>query len=102
MRYALRTDSNQTQIISALEAAGALVEVIGKPVDLLVGVVNRKGEKTFAFFEVKDGAKMPSQRKKTPLQERFFEKYAGYPICLVDSPEAALRHLRIISGVDLT
>lgn len=94
MRYALRVDQNQAQIISALEAAGALVEVIGKPVDLLVGINGR-----FAFFEVKDGAKMPSQRKKTPLQQRFFEKYAGYPICLVDSPEAALRHLNIISGM---
>ena len=95
-RYALRVDQNQTQVISALEAAGALVEVIGKPTDLLVGINGK-----LALFEVKDGAKMPSQRKKTPLQQRFFEKYAGYPICLVDSPETALRHLKIISGVDL-
>jgi hypothetical protein len=34
-RYAKKIDSNQTAIIKALEAAGVLVIVISKPVDLL-------------------------------------------------------------------
>lgn len=66
MRYALRTDANQSQIVSALEAAGARVLVIGKPVNLLVGVRHK-----FAFFECKDGAKSASRRKKTALQNRL-------------------------------
>lgn len=91
VRYALRVDANQTQVISALEAAGAKVMVIGKPVDLLVGINGR-----FALFEVKDGGKYASQQKKTPLQERFFRLFEGYPVCLVDGPEAALRALNVI------
>lgn len=93
MRYALRVDANQSQIISALESAGATVQVIGKPVDLLVGVNGR-----FAFFEVKDGAKVKSAQKRTPAQIKFFEKWAGYPVCLVDGPDAAVRHLNVIKG----
>ena len=92
MRYALRTDKNQSEIISALEAAGALVEVIGKPVDLLVGIRSR-----FAFFECKDGAKPLSRRKKTALQDRFFAMYDGYPVFVVTGPEDAIKKLRCIA-----
>jgi len=93
MRYALRVDANQSQVISALEAAGAVVEVIGKPVDLLVGINGR-----FAFFEVKDGGKVKSAQKRTPAQIKFFDKWAGYPVCLVDGPDAAIRHLNVLKG----
>ena len=95
-RYALRTDANQTAVVSALEAAGATVEIIGLPVDLLIGINGR-----FAFLECKDGAKSPSRRKKTKVQEAFFAKFpesAGYPVFLVDSPECALRYLRILQS----
>lgn len=93
MRYALRVDANQTEIISALQSAGAQVEVIGKPVDLLVGINGK-----FAFFEVKDGNKPKSAQKRTPAQIKFFEKWAGYPVCLVDGPDAAIRHLNVLKG----
>jgi hypothetical protein len=36
MRHALKIDENQPEIIKALKAAGVQVEVIGKPVDLLL------------------------------------------------------------------
>lgn len=93
MRYALRVDANQTEIVQALKAAGAQVEVIGKPVDLLVGIDGR-----FAFFECKDGNKVKSQQKRTPAQVKFFERWAGYPVCLVDGPDAAVRHLNVLKG----
>ena len=91
-RYALRTDANQSEVIAALKMAGATVRVIGQPVDLLVGINGK-----FAFFEIKDGAKSASRRKKTDVQEKFFADFPGYPICLVDGPEAALRALRVFS-----
>lgn len=91
MRYAWRTDKGQTEIVKALRDAGATVLVIGLPVDLLIGINGR-----FAFFEVKDGNKAPSQRKKTQVQEDFFAMFKDYPVCLVDSPECALRHLKIL------
>lgn len=93
MRYALRVDANQTPVIRALEAAGATVLVIGQPVDLLVGIGGK-----FAFFEVKDGSKPPSARKKTKVQELFWDMFPGYPICLVDSPECAVRHLKVLQA----
>lgn len=90
-RYNARVDANQAQIVSALRAAGAHVMVIGLPVDLLIGINGK-----FAFFECKDGKKPPSQRKKTRVQEDFFAMFKDYPVCLVDSPECALRHLKVL------
>lgn len=91
MRHAARVDANQTAVISALEATGAEVWVLGLPVDLLVRYRNR-----MMFMEVKDGNKPPSARKTTALQDRFFAWATGLPIALVDSPEAALRALRVL------
>ena len=59
-RYALRVDANQAAVVSALEAAGATVQVVGKPLDLLVGI---RGQ--FILIEVKDGAKVKSAQKPT-------------------------------------
>jgi len=36
-RYNARVDANQKEIVKALEKIGCVVEVIGKPLDLLVG-----------------------------------------------------------------
>ena len=66
MKYALRTDSNQAEIVKALEKAGCSVDVIGKPVDLLVGVAGVN-----YLLEVKDGDKPPSGRKLTKAQIKF-------------------------------
>lgn len=93
VRHAARVDANQTAVISALEAAGAEVLVLGLPVDLLVRYGNR-----MMFMEVKDGNKPPSARKKTALQERFFAWATGLPIALVDGPEAALRALAVLTA----
>ena len=87
MRYAARVDANQTQIVSALRAAGAYVWIIGLPVDLLVGY---KGH-TF-LVEVKINAK----KRLTGLQADFFENWGGSTLCRIDSPEAALRMIGII------
>ena len=97
-RYALRKDQNESPVVDALRAAGAVVTIIGLPVDLLVGYVDSGGFKRFAFFEVKDGQKVPSARKKTDVQSAFFERHLGWPVCLVDSPEVALRHLKVLKS----
>jgi hypothetical protein len=91
-RYALRTDANQSAIVEALRAAGVTVDIIGLPTDLRLA---ENGH--FAYMEVKDGAKSPSRRKKTDVQEAFFVKYPPpeWPVFLVDSVECALRHLKV-------
>lgn len=91
-RWANRVDANQDSVKSALEAAGADVEVIGKPVDLLVGGINSKGEKVFMLMEVKDG----KDKTLTSYQKGFFSRWEGYPIARVDGPDAAVRAYRVL------
>lgn len=88
-RYDKRVDANQTQVISALKAAGFGVEVLSKPVDLLV---DARGK--WCLLEVKDGKKPKSAQKLTPDQAEFFVKYSHAPLFVVDSPEAALSVVR--------
>ena len=87
MRYAARVDANQTQIVSALRAAGAYVWVIGLPVDLLVGYKNH----TF-LVELKSGPR----KRLTKLQTDFFENWSGSTLARIDSPEAALRMIGVV------
>lgn len=87
MRFAARVDANQTQIVSALRAAGAYVWIIGLPVDLLVGYRNH----TF-LVEIKSGSK----KRFTALQADFFENWSGSTLARVDSPEAALQMIGVI------
>jgi hypothetical protein len=84
-RYDKRVDANQTQVISALKAAGFEVEVLSKPVDLLV-LANGK----WCLLEVKDGNKPKSAQEKTKAQKAFFAKYPTAPLFIVDSPEVAV------------
>ena len=90
MRYAARVDANQAQIVSALRAAGAYVWIIGLPVDLLVGYKNHS-----FLVEVKTTSKKPLTR----LQTDFFRNWTGGTVCRIDSPEAALRMIGVLSGV---
>jgi hypothetical protein len=85
MRRAARVDANQDAIVAALRAAGASVEVIGKPVDLLVGFrgINH-------VLECKDGAKSAGNRPLTKAQQEFIPNWRG-TVCVVLSPDEALR-----------
>jgi hypothetical protein len=87
MRYAARTDENQTAIVKALRDAGAFVWIIGLPVDLLVGY----GNHTFLVEIKKD-----SKALLTPLQADFFESWCGGTLARIDSPEAALRMIGVV------
>ena len=87
MRRAARVDQNQTQIISALRAAGAYVWIIGLPVDLLVGFKNH----TF-LVEIKTDSK----KRLTALQRNFFENWTGGTLVRIDSPDAALRMIGVL------
>jgi hypothetical protein len=92
MRRAMRVDANQEQIVSALRARGAGVRVIsqgdGIP-DLLVGY------KGFTILmEVKDGQKVPSARKLTPAEQKFFDDWQGGMLVIVNSVDEALETLK--------
>jgi len=87
MRRAARVDANQEQIVSVLRAAGAVVWIIGLPVDLLVGYKNH----TF-LVEIKTDSK----KRLTKLQTDFFENWCGSTLARIDSPEAALRMIGVV------
>jgi hypothetical protein len=83
-------DSNQKAIVDALRKAGAYVWIIGLPVDLLVGYRNRT-----ILVEIKSSSKS----RLTSLQQDFFENWCGDGLARVDSPEAALRMLGVVSEI---
>jgi Holliday junction resolvase len=91
MRYANRIDANQNQIVDAMRKVGAVVRIIsqgdGIP-DLLVGY---KGYTI--LMEVKDGDKVPSARKLTEAEQKFFDDWRGGMLAVVNSVEEALEIL---------
>ena len=92
MRYAARIDANQEQIVSALRAHGATVRIVtqgnGLP-DLLVGY------KGFTLLlEIKDGNKVPSARKLTPAEQKFFDEWTGGMLAVVNSADEAIEILK--------
>ncbi len=87
MRYAARVDSNQREIIQALEKAGCSVWIIGLPVDLIVGLHGQTH-----LMEVKSSAKR-YLAPLTTLQDAFIEKWRGSRPHIVSSPQEAFRAL---------
>lgn len=83
MRRAARTDANQQAIVDALRQAGASVEVIGKPVDLLVGWHGRN-----LLMECKDGSKTPGNRPLTKAQKDFIPEWRGQVHVVLTPAEA--------------
>ena len=88
MRYARRTDANQTAIVEALRAAGATVKIIHQPFDLQVW----HGEKSI-YFEIKNPC---TQYGRKGLNEKQLEESKGMPVSMVDSVDAALRAYRVL------
>jgi hypothetical protein len=91
MRYARRTDNNQTEIVQALREAGAVVEVIHEPVDLLVWADSTKQK--FAYFEVKNPATSYGRKGLNPKQLGDME---GRPYVMVTDVQGALGALRVL------
>lgn len=91
MTYARKVDTTQADIIAALEKVGALVTVIGKPVDLLIYFRGR-----FLAMECKSpyGKKNPKPRvdKRQKAQIEFI-KATGCPV--VSSATEALLALSV-------
>lgn len=92
MRYANRIDANQNKIVDALRKAGAVVRIIsqgdGIP-DLLVGYMGYT-----ILMEVKDGDKVPSARKLTEAEQKFFDDWHGGMLVIVNSVEEAIETLK--------
>jgi Holliday junction resolvase len=92
MRHAARIDANQEQIVAALRAMGATVRIVtqgnGLP-DLLVGFRGMT-----ILMEVKDGQKVPSARKLTSAEQKFFDEWSGGIVAIVNSVDEAIDLLK--------
>jgi Holliday junction resolvase len=93
MRRANRIDANQNDIVDALREAGAVVRIIsqgdGIP-DLLVGYNGFT-----ILMEVKDGDKVPSKRKLTEAEQKFFDEWEGGLLVVVNNVQEAVDMLRL-------
>lgn len=85
-RHNPKRDSNELEIVHALQQDGFWVIRLDKPVDLLVG---KQGRPYFALLEVK----MPG-KQLTPDQVRFFQLSEGAIRFVVHSAEEAIRVCR--------
>ena len=86
MRRAARADKNQTAVIDALKRCGVSVEVIGKPVDLLVCC---RGETSLVEVKNPDRTSNQPQSRWTKDQVDFIGRWPG-KIHVVTSPEEAV------------
>jgi Holliday junction resolvase len=88
MRRIAAVDANQSALVKALRDAGATVQPLhsvgGGVPDILCGLAGMN-----LLFEVKDGAKKPSDRKLTTAQIEWHEKWRGQ-VCVVSSVAEAL------------
>ena len=93
MRRANRIDANQNEIVDALRAAGAVVRIIsqgeGIP-DLLVGYNGYT-----ILMEVKDGDKVPSKRKLTEAEQKFFDEWEGGFLVIINNVQEAVDMLKV-------
>lgn len=92
MRRAARVDLAQAEIVEELRRLGYRVEVISRPVDLLVGLIYSSGTR-WRILEVKTPTKTGKRRKRKDQEEqdRFIAE-TGTPV--VTSLEQALEALR--------
>ena len=80
-RYAASTDLNQAEIVDALRKIGCQVEIIGTPVDLLVGLRVHN-----FLLEIK----RPGEKPRTQKQRDFLRDWPGQ-VRVVETPEEAIR-----------
>lgn len=74
-RRAARVDANQVEIVEEFRGHGATVKVVSQIkgfVDIVVGYLGHN-----LLIEIKDGKKMPSQRKLTKDEEEFHASWRG-------------------------
>lgn len=96
MRRAAKTDRNQTEVVEALRAIGASVQILsavgqGCP-DLLCGL---NGVNT--LLEVKDGKLVPSARKLTPDQKEWHDNWKGQ-VTVIENAQDAVDLIRSHCG----
>ena len=89
-----RTDTNQTEIVEAFRSLGCSVHITsnvrdGFP-DIVVGVCGLN-----LLVEIKDGNKIPSQRKLTPDEQKWHDEWRGQKV-IVESVDDVIA---LVNGI---
>ena len=82
-RYAAKTDDNQQEIVKALRAIGCKVEIIGRPVDLLIGYRGLN-------FLLECKPERRQNRSDQKKQRDWIKAWRGQ-VCVVTSAEQAIK-----------
>lgn len=95
MRRAARVDETQAAIVSAMRAMGAVVWIIGLPVDLVCGY---RGHTVLVEVKKLAGKRDPKPTKYTQLQLDFLATWKGGPVATVCDVDGAIRLLKSLEG----
>lgn len=87
MRRAARADKNQAAIVDALKRVGVSVEVIGKPVDLLLCC---RGETSLMEVKNPERTSDDPESRWTKAQVEFIARWPG-KVHVARTPEEAVR-----------
>jgi len=87
-----RIDANQRALVDYFRTRGVSVGILsnvgyGCP-DLILGLVNHRGERVNLLVEIKDGKKIPSQQQLTVAEDKFHSEWLGQ-VCIIKSKEEA-------------
>ena len=97
-RRAAKVDANQSEIVDVARQLGCTVQplhTVGQGVpDLLVGISGHSD-----LWEVKDGAKRPSERRLTADQIIWHDAWRGCQVQVVDSVEKAIARINYVRRV---
>lgn len=90
MRRAAKIDRNQPAIVQALRDIGTSVQSLGAVGKGCPDLLCFREPVGYTLLEVKDGDKVPSQRKLNADQVKFHAEWKG-PIHVVESVNDAIR-----------
>lgn len=97
LKYGAKKDANHNEIVDVLKKAGASIVDLshvgcGMP-DLICGFRNKT-----VLIEIKNTKTAYGRRGFNKNQLKWQEQWLGGPVALVDSPEAALRVLKLMES----
>ena len=92
-KYSLKPDGNQSIIVEALRAAGAVVHICKLPFDLHVSTTTGAGQPISAYFEVKNPRTRYGRQGPNKNQLETLAKWKG-AVHIVDSIETSLDVLK--------
>ena len=96
-RYALKVDDNQQEIVDALRQIGCSVEIIGHPVDLLVGRTGSNGKHTYLIECKNPNTDYGKNNRSTRVQREFLASWKGQ-VRIVETAEEAIELVRNAYG----